>query len=129
MAGLQNCRKMTGAIVNVLSQWFKTAFPYPTGEPLDRVGCFTLTAGIDAYGMRVEDEQQHLANFTAFWAHYGYGTKRNPTLWSCGDGILGGDADSFLMAAGSASCGRKLFHTATGYIGIGPALSQRGDII
>ncbi|KAF2675943.1 HET-domain-containing protein [Lentithecium fluviatile CBS 122367] len=129
MAGLQNRCKMTAAIINVLTQWFNTASPYPTGEPLDRVGCFTLTAGKDAYGMRVEDESQHLANFTAFWAKYGQATNQNQTPFSCGEVILGRDADSFLMAAGFASGGRKLFHTATGYVGIGPGLSQRGDIV
>jgi hypothetical protein len=120
---------MTAAIVDVLTQWYNTASPYPTGEPLDRVGCFTLTAGKDAYGIIVEDESQHIANFTAFWAEYGHATNQNQTPFSCGKVILGGDTDSFLMAAGLASGGRKLFHTATGYVGIGPSLSQRGDIV
>ncbi|PSN58720.1 HET-domain-containing protein [Corynespora cassiicola Philippines] len=129
MTGLQNCCKMTATIIKVLTLWFKKTSAYPTGEPLDRVGCFTLTAGKDMYGMRVGDESQHLANFTAFWAKYGYDTKQDRTPSSYEDGTFGGDADSFLMAAGFASGGRKLFHTATGYTGIGPALLQCGDRI
>ncbi|KAF1972664.1 HET-domain-containing protein, partial [Bimuria novae-zelandiae CBS 107.79] len=126
MTGLKDGSKMAAVFVNVLTQWLKIASYYPTGEPLARVGCFTLTAGMDAYAMRVEDESQHLADFTAFWAEYGYGMK---WLLSSENGILGGDADSFLMAAGMASGGRKLFNTVTGYVGIGPASSQPGDMI
>jgi hypothetical protein len=125
MASIQKPCEMAAAFVDVLTQLFTKASPYPTGESLDQVGCFTLTAGLDAYGMIEKSVSRHLANFAAFWADYGHAIPQLP----CADDIPGGNADSFLMAAGFASGGRRLFHTATGYVGIGPTLSQRGDIV
>ena len=78
IVGLQHPSEMTVAPVDVLTELFFKAPPYPTGEALDQVGCFTLTAGIDAYGMVVEDKDvpQHLADFAAFWTNNGHTTKQ-----------------------------------------------------
>jgi hypothetical protein len=90
------------------------------------VACFTLTAGKDEYGMMVENARQHLANFDAFWANRGCVTNRySPRSPSS----ISGDADCFLLAARFACVRRKLFHTSRGYVGIGPALLQAGDMV
>jgi hypothetical protein len=39
------------------------------------------------------------------------------------------DADCFLLAAHSACGGSRLFHTSKGYLGLGPALLQAGDLV
>ena len=65
----ENLKELQAMLVDVLSRLFTGASPYPTGESLRKVACFTLTAGKDGYGMMVENVRQHLANFDAFWAY------------------------------------------------------------
>jgi hypothetical protein len=105
-------------LMSILSQILAEASPYPTGESLNQVACFTLTAGKDGYGMMVENMQQHLANFNAFWTNRVCVTNRSlPRLLS----DISGDADCFLLAAQFACVGRIIFHTSRGYIGVSPA--------
>ncbi|KAF2647283.1 HET-domain-containing protein [Lophiostoma macrostomum CBS 122681] len=121
--------EMLSALVAVSTQLFAEISSYPTGEPLHRVCCWTLTAGKDEYGMIVEKEAQHLADFTAFWAKNGHSMQQHHSRPPCGEDIPSGDVDRFLMAAGSACGGRRLFHTSKGYVGIGPVVLQGGDIV
>jgi hypothetical protein len=99
---------------------------YPTGEALNRVACLTLTANKDGYGMMVEDMTQHLANFDTFWASVRHVTARRPPRSLR---HTSGDAECFPLAAHSACGGRRLFHTSKGYLGLGPALLQAGDLV
>lgn len=122
----KNSNELQATLVNVLSQLFTGASPYPTGESLEKVACFTLTAGKDGYGMMVENVRQHLANFDAFWANRACVTNRYLSRSPSG---ISSDADCFLLAAQFACVGRRLFHTSRGYVGIGLALLQAGDMV
>jgi hypothetical protein len=122
----QNLNELQATLVGVLSQLFTEASSYPTGESLNKVASFTLTAGKDGYGMIAEDVRQHLANFNAFWANRA--GSMNCYLPKSTSRIPG-DADCFLLAARFACVGRRIFHSSRGYVGIGPAVLQAGDII
>ncbi|KAF2815584.1 uncharacterized protein BDZ99DRAFT_118757 [Mytilinidion resinicola] len=49
--GLERPGEQTAALVEVIAKMRSKTIPYPTGEPLEKVGCWTLTAGKDWYGM------------------------------------------------------------------------------
>jgi hypothetical protein len=125
MAESKSVKTLSTILVKVSNQLLAEAIPYPTGESFERVACFTLTAGKDEYGMMVENTFQHLANFHAFW------TNKGGADWPASQSFFGiaGDADAFLLAARFACVGRRLFHTSRGYAGIGPAVSQSGDVV
>lgn len=122
----ENLNELQATLVNVLSRLFTGASSHPTGESLEKVACFTLTAGKDGYGMMVKDVRQHLANFDAFWANRACVTNHHLPRWPSG---ISSDAGCFLLAARFACVGRRLFHTSRGYVGMGPALLQTGDIV
>jgi hypothetical protein len=90
------------------------------------VACLTLTARKDGYGMIVEDMPKHLADFDAFRASIECFTTSYPPRSGCN---TSGNASCFLLAAHSACGNRRLFHTSKGYLGLGPALLQAGDIV
>jgi hypothetical protein len=127
MARSDSVVRLRATLAQVLNQLFIDLTTYPTGEALDQVACLTLTANKDGYGMIVEDIAQHLANFDTFWAGTRHVTaRRAPRSRRC---HTSGDADCFLLAAHSACGGRRLFHTSKGYLGLGPALLQAGDLV
>jgi hypothetical protein len=117
---------LRATLAQVLNELFLDLTAYPTGEALDQVACLTLTANKDGYGMIVEDMTQHLANFVTFQASMRHVTARRPPRSLR---HTSGDADCFLLAAHSACGGRRLFHTSKGYLGLGPALLQAGDLV
>jgi hypothetical protein len=126
MARSDNVSDLETTLAQILNHLLTHATAYPTGETLDRVACLTLTARKDGYGMIVEDMPKHLANFNAFRASIGHSTTSYPPQLSCN---TSGDASCFLLAAHSACGNRRLFHTSKGYLGLGPALLQAGDIV
>ena len=127
MARSNKVVQLKAMLSQVLNQLFIDVTAYPTSEALDRVACITLTASKDGYGMIVEDMAQHLANFDTFLASMRHRTARRPPR-SCRC-HTSGDADCFFVAAHSACDGRRLFYTSKGYLGLGPALLQAGDLV
>jgi hypothetical protein len=113
---------------------------YPTGEDLRRVFCMTIIAGLDEHGKPAGEE---------FWKHflYQYAVEMEDNTgghnieqrgyWHAGfqdlqlhlliDQIKGGTRAAFLAAFQRASEHRKLFLTANGYLGLGPAAMEVGD--
>ncbi|KAF2818324.1 HET-domain-containing protein [Ophiobolus disseminans] len=128
MARSDSVVHLRATLAQVLNQLFLDLTAYPTGEAPDQVACLTLIANKDWYGMIVEDKDmtQHLADFDAFWASMRHVTARRPPRSLC---HTSGNADRFLLAAHSACGGRRLFHTSKGYLGLGPALLQAGDLV
>jgi hypothetical protein len=126
MARSDDVSYLKTTLAQVLNHLLTDATAYPTGETLDQVACLTLTARKDGYGMIVEDMPKHLADFNAFRASIGHFTTSYPPRSSCN---TSGDASCFLLAAHSACGNRRLFHTSKGYLGLGPALLQAGDIV
>lgn len=123
MTRSDNISDLQMMLARVLDHLLTDATAYPTGETLHQVACLTLTARKDGYGMIVEDMTKHFADFDAFWASMGhFTTNYRPRSKS-------GDASCFLLAAHSACGNRRLFYTSKGYLGLGPALLQAGDIV
>jgi hypothetical protein len=88
--------ELQATLMNISSQILAEASPYPTGESLNPVAYFILTAGKDGYGTMVENVRQRLANFNAFWTNKVCVTNRSLPR-SLSD--ISGDADCFLLAA------------------------------
>jgi hypothetical protein len=117
-------QEQTAALVNILAHLLSRSHPYLTGELYDRVGCWIVTAGKDWYGMIVQNVTEHLGDFAAFC----YQNRVNMGRYSAlPQAMRFGEAIRFATAAGHALGGRRLFWTAKGYLGIGPATIQCND--
>jgi hypothetical protein len=121
--------EQTTSIIEILTNLSTKACPYPTGESIDHVGCWTLTAGRDWYGMMVQDVAEHLADFVAFCTQNGADVQQHPSQSYHAPNAHHGDSVRFALVAGYASGGRRLFYTSKGYVGIGPAVMQCDDIV
>ncbi|TKA76950.1 hypothetical protein B0A49_01725 [Cryomyces minteri] len=104
-----------------------------TRESLEKVYCWTVTAGKDWYGMLVEDSESHWADFLTYWRKF---DPVDPSLVStyeqkprdaAHDESQDGDADRFLEAASNACSGRRIFITSKGHVGLGPAALRTDD--
>jgi hypothetical protein len=126
VSGKDSLSEQTRKLVEILAEILATRHSYPTSDDIDYVCCSTVTAGKDHYGELVADIKTHRDDFSRFWSI------RNRIITDLhGRGqICGGSAsDRFIATALTNSRGRRLFHTAKGYIGLGSAASQPGDLI
>jgi len=100
-------------------------------ETRGRSLCWTLTAGKDWYGMLVNNEESHWADFAAYWSEFNV-----PKISDIRERLeflrkfakeANGDYDRFLEATSNACVGRRLFVTENGMLGLGPGALKVGD--
>lgn len=98
---------------------------YPGGADFYTAFCWTITAGKDWYGMLVENEVEHLADFAACQQTY----FASPLIDRGMSMDHIGDADRFVTAMTYACRFRRFFVTRKGFIGIGPPCLRRDDLV
>lgn len=85
----------------------------------------TLTGGKEWYGMFVESERKHTADFAACLTS----VTAEPLEDSLKELAAEGDPLRFLEAASNACQERRLFQTVDGHLGLGPAAMKAGDMV
>ncbi|KAF2454933.1 heterokaryon incompatibility protein-domain-containing protein [Lineolata rhizophorae] len=96
---------------------------YPS---LEKAFCWTLSTGKDWYGMLVENESEHIADFDAFLGdRVDCFAPVDQTFYRAV--ITRGDPERFSEAASNGCGGRRFFLTSKGYMGVGPPTLRDGD--
>ncbi|KAK4889769.1 hypothetical protein LTR27_011481 [Elasticomyces elasticus] len=85
----------------------------------------TLAAGLSNYDSAEADLGKHRADFRAFWTLVVEGSSESGNSV---DALDGGNADAFWFNVSLSCKGRSFFTTSKGYCGLGPLISQRGDL-
>ncbi|KAK5703149.1 putative aminophospholipid-translocase [Elasticomyces elasticus] len=85
----------------------------------------TLAAGLSNYGSAETNLGRHRADFRAFWkVVVGVSSESGSPVAAQNSG----DADAFWFNVSLSCKGRSFFTTSKGYCGLGPSISQRGDL-
>ncbi|KAK4928185.1 putative aminophospholipid-translocase [Elasticomyces elasticus] len=112
-------------IVNTLEDINKHLQPrLRSAEQWDNLS-LTLAAGLSNYDSAEADLGRHRADFRAFWKLVVGGSSESGSSVDAQDS---GDADAFWFNVSLSCKGRSFFTTSKGYFGLGPLISQRGDL-
>ncbi|KAI0970422.1 heterokaryon incompatibility protein-domain-containing protein [Xylaria arbuscula] len=94
-----------------------------------RAWCMVLTAGKDWCGELVDDTKQHLADMGAYMnnddSRFIYDFNELPKI----PGAEDGDGYRFELAFRNACEGRKFLLTDDGYVGLGPEIIEKEDLV
>ncbi|KAI0428600.1 heterokaryon incompatibility protein-domain-containing protein [Xylaria sp. FL1042] len=107
------------------NKYFASSQAYEAKDEMLKAWCLVLTAGKDWSGELVDDTQQHLADMGACILSNRPFYRDLPEI----PGAEDGDGYRFDLALRDACHGRTLLLTDDGYVGLGPEITEKNDLV